>query len=194
MTDNTLKAQRRRAAKPMLWIGMASMVMAFAGLTSGYVVSRSSLVESGKWMYFEVPGVFTLSTVVILVSSIAMTLAVRFARRQKGNAMKISITITLLLGVLFAIFQFEGWNALVKNGVYFTGPQSNNAGSWFYAITWFHMAHLVSGLIVMIVTAAKAFMGKYSKGDYLGVEMAAIFWHFLDILWLYLFLFLSFIR
>lgn len=194
MSDTSLKAQRRRAAKPMLWIGMASMAMAFAGLTSGYVVGRASLLGSGKWIQFDVPAEFIASTAVILISSLVMVYTVRQARKQNRNGMITGLVITLILGLAFACLQILGWGRLTDQGIYFTGAESTSSGSWFYAITWFHLMHMASGIIALLVTTIKASVGKYSKGDILGVEMAAIFWHFLDILWIYLFLFLSFIR
>lgn len=193
MVDAALKEQRRKAAKPLLWVGIASMAMAFAGLTSGYVVSRSALMESQAWLQFAIPNAFYYSTAIILLSSATVVMAVRSARAQSGQA-TLWLTVTLVLGLTFAALQYWGWNELVAQNIYFTGPESNTAGSWFYVITMFHMAHMAAGIISLIVTTVKSQMGKYSNGDILGVEMAAIFWHFLDILWIYLFLFLAIIR
>ncbi len=190
--DTSLKMQRRRAAKPMLWIGMASMAMAFIGLTSGYIVSRSALMARNIWMNFEIPSAFYTSTAIIILSSVLMVFVTRMAK--KGHVSTLGIFGVLALGIVFTILQFVGWNELTDSGVYFTGSESNTSGSWFYVITWFHLLHIVAGIIVLLVTGIKASMGKYSKGDVLGIEMASIFWHFLDALWIYLFLFLSFIR
>lgn len=194
MSDATLKLQRRRAAKPLLWVGIASMVMAFIGLTSGYIVQRSSLIPENAWLQFDIPVEFYYSTAVILLSSGAMVWAVRSARDGKISTMKTALLSTLLLGIIFAIIQFLGWGTLTANKIYFTGEGSNVAGSWFYVITWFHLLHVAGGVITVLVTYVKSLLGKYSEKDYLGVEMAAIFWHFVDILWVFLFLFLAIIR
>lgn len=194
LANAQLKEQRRGAAKPMLWVGIASMIMAFAGLTSGYVVSRSKLVSDGNWLTFALPDVFYYSTAAIFLSSITMFLALRFAKNKAHSKSTLMLVITLLLGVVFALLQFVGWQNLHNSGVFFTGAGSNPAGSWVYAITFFHILHLVSGLVVLIVTTIKSSKGAYSQGDTLGIEMASIFWHFLDILWIYLFFFLLFIR
>lgn len=194
MSDNTLKAQRKRAAKPMLWIGIASMAMVFAGLTSGYVVSRSALQAKEGWLSFDIPLPFFISTALIVLSSFVMIYAVRSAREGNSAGMQTGLWVTLVLGVTFTFLQFYGWQELIDSNIYFTGEGSNPAGSWFYVITAFHLVHIAAGLIVLIVTLVKAYMGKYTSEDYQGVEMAAIFWHFVDILWIYLFLFLAIIR
>jgi len=199
MTDDKtarelLKEQRKGAAKPMLWIGIASMAMAFAGLMSGYIVSRSALLERENWFVFELPSYFYISTAVILASSVTMIFALREAKA--GNAAKSTqaIIVTLLLGVSFAVLQLLGWQTLRENGVFFTGEGSNPAGSWVYAITFFHLMHMLAGVITLIVTSIRSYSGKYTIVNTLGIELAAIFWHFLDIMWILLFTFLLFIR
>lgn len=194
MEDSVLKVQRRGAAKPLLWVGIASMVMAFAGLTSGYIVSRSSLLEKNGWLRFDVPVEFYISTAVILLSSGLMVLAVRSARSGKMAKVKFLLLLTLISGLIFSYIQFLGWGHLVDNEIYWTGEGSNVAGSWFYVITAFHLLHVAGGLITLVITYVKSLMGKYSQNDYLGIEMTAIFWHFVDILWIFLFLFLAIIR
>lgn len=194
MTDTTLKQQRKRAAKPLLWISIASMAMMFAGLTSGYIVSRSSLMQDNAWLVFDIPSVFYVSTAVMLLSSGAMFLAVRAAREGKKSNLLTMLFATLALGTVFGVLQFYGWGDLHASKIYFAGSDANTSGSWFYIITAFHLLHLLGGWIALVVTTVKAYMGKYTSEDYQGVEMAAIFWHFVDILWIYLFLFLAIIR
>jgi len=189
-----LKEQRRGAAKPLLWIGIASMVMAFAGLTSGYIVSRSALLERENWLEFALPSYFYFSTAVIILSSVTMFWALKNAKLGNKSVLVLSLTVTLFLGIAFGILQVLGWVKLTESGVFFTGEGSNPAGSWVYAITFFHLLHLIGGLITLLVTLIKANMGKYTVGNTLGVELAAIFWHFLDLVWICLFMFLLFIR
>ncbi len=189
-----LKEQRQGAAKPLLWIGMASMFMAFAGLASGYIVSRSSLLERENWLEFALPNYFYYSTAVILLSSLSMVFALQAARKNDSNKLTTALTITLVLGLTFGVLQVLGWQSLYAGGIFFTGEGSNPAGSWVYAITSFHLAHMIGGIVTLLVTLIKASMGKYANGAILGVELAAIFWHFLDLVWICLFLFLLFIR
>jgi cytochrome c oxidase subunit 3 len=189
-----LKEQRRGAAKPMLWIGIASMAMAFAGLTSGYVVSRSKLIEVNNWLEFALPNAFTYSTIVIVLSSITVFYALKFAKKGMQQQSTYALLATLLLGITFASLQFQGWKELHASGIFFTGAGSNPAGSWVYAISFFHILHVTAGLISLMVTTFKSSKGLYNQKDTLGIELSSTFWHFLDILWIYLFMFLLFIR
>ena len=101
----TLQEQRRRAAKPLLWIGIGSIIMAFAGLTSGYVVSRTTLVMNEQWMTFALPKAFIYSTVVIVLSSLVLIWGKRQLAAGKDSAIKPMLGITLLLGFGFLWFQ-----------------------------------------------------------------------------------------
>jgi cytochrome c oxidase subunit 3 len=189
-----LKEQRKGAAKPMLWIGIASMAMAFAGLSSGYIVSRSALLERESWFVFELPSYFYVSTAVILLSSVTMIYALGQAKSGSTARSTQALILTLALGLAFAVLQILGWQALHENGVFFTGEGSNPAGSWVYAITFFHLLHMIAGVITLFITTIKSALGKYVQGNTLGIELTSIFWHFLDIVWIFLFTFLLFIR
>ena len=101
--------------------------------------------------------------------------------------------ITIVLGLLFALSQFFVWSELVESDVFFTGSNSTAASSFFYLIVAVHLFHLIGGIIALIVTAIKTSSNKYSSKDMLGIELCATFWHFLDILWVYLFLFFLYI-
>lgn len=186
--------QKRKVRKPMLWIGLTSIVMTFAGLTSGYVVSRSALMAESKWLQFGLPQMFTAATVVIILASLAMVWARRSARTGNVEQVKVGVGLALLLGIAFAVLQWLGWQHLIDNGYYFTGEKSNTAVSWVYVLTGLHWLHVISGIIVLTVTFIRATKNSYTKENHLGLDLSCIYWHFLDILWIYLFCFLVFIR
>jgi len=180
---------RERASKFLLWLGIISMVMIFAALTSAIIVRKSD----SNWFTFEIPVEFTISTVVLLVSSITMVFAVFFTRKSKKWAATLFLFITLAIGSGFAWLQFAGWNQLVKNNIYFVDNLTGNiSGSFFYVVTALHLLHLFGGLLAVLITTIRSAAGKYTPSNYLGLKLCAIFWHFLDGLWLYLFLFLQF--
>lgn len=185
-----MQMHRKKAAKPMLWISMASMAMIFAGLTSAYVVRKAE----GNWVDFSLPPQMYISTALIIASSITMILAALLLRKNKSKEATIAIGATLALGLGFGIYQLNAWSYLTDQGIFFTGPSSNASGSFLYALTFVHLLHLVGGLISLIVTLINCGRGKYTADEKLGFELASIFWHFLGALWLYLFLFLLFIR
>lgn len=186
----TFEQQKKKAAKPMLWISMVSMAMVFAGLTSAYVVRKAE----GNWLDFDFPIWFYISTAVIITSSLTIHWAKRAVKKGNSSLATKAMGITFFLGVVFAITQYLGWGALYEMEVYFTGPGSNASGSFVYVITLLHLFHLAGGLIALLITWMKTIGQKYSPENMLGVELCAIFWHFLDFLWVYLFLFFLYIR
>ena len=184
------QALHEKGRKLLLWLGIASMVMAFAGLTSGYIVRRGG----EGWMHFDLPRMFFISTAIILLSSVSMNIALSSVKKDDLKKIKKALAITLLLGLAFVFCQFAAWKELTSQHIFFTGKDSNASGSFLYVLSGLHLAHLFGGLIVLTVTLIKVLQKKYSSENLLGLKLAAIYWHFLDVLWVYLFLFLYFIR
>ena len=173
--------------KILLWLSMVSMVMMFAGLTSGYIVRQAE----SNWFVFELPSIFYLSTAFIMLSSGSMYWALASAKKDNKQGLRIGLIITLGLGLAFTFTQFAAWSVLVKEGVFFTG---NPSGSFLYVLTGLHLVHLAGGMIYLLYVTTGAIQGKYHSGNLLPLELCSIFWHFLDELWLYLFIFLLVIR
>ena len=180
---------RRKTSKPLLWVGIASIVMFFSGLTSAVVVSQGG----GSFLKIDLPFAFTISTIVIVVSSFAFHFGMISIKKGNLAIAKISILSTLVLGMLFVLTQFLGWVELYENGVYAVGSQSTQESSYLYLLTALHIAHLLGGLISLIVVLIKTIREKYSSDNYLGVQVSITYWHFLGGLWIYLFFFLRFI-
>lgn len=185
-----LKVAKRKSAKPMLWISMISMVMFFAGLTSAYVVS----MNREDWVTFDLPQAFYISTVLIVLSSITLFFSQKLLKKNNIQASFTLLLITLVLGLGFVWYQYVGFNELKAVGLYFTGPESTVSTSFIIGITFMHILHLLAGVIVLLVVIYNHFKKKYSSADMLGFELGAIFWHFVDVLWIYLFFFFYFIR
>ncbi|MBP8034333.1 MAG: cytochrome c oxidase subunit 3 [Bacteroidia bacterium] len=185
-----LKAAQQKASKPLLWVGILSIVMLFAGLTSAYVVRA----DNGNWLLFNLPNAFYLSTAVIVTSSITLFFAFQMAKKNNQKGIIIGLLATFVLGLLFAYLQYAGWSELYSKHIVFGGKSSNASGSFLYLITFLHLLHLFAGLISLLVTLKNSIQGKYSAQNTLGLELCSIYWHFLDILWVYLFLFLYYIR
>jgi cytochrome c oxidase subunit 3 len=173
--------------KILLWLSMVSMVMMFAGLTSGYIVRQAQ----SNWLVFELPQVFTYSTIIIVLSSISMYWAQRSVSQNDRGGLTKGLTITLLLGMAFCMTQFSAWSDLVNQGIYFIG---NPSGSFLYVLSALHLAHLVGGMLYLTIVTARSYQGKYNAENHLPIELCAIFWHFLDLLWVYLFVFLYMLR
>ncbi len=185
-----LIAARKKTAKALLWIGIVSIVMLFAGLTSAYIVRA----DNGNWLKFELPSIFFVSTAIIITSSITLYLAVLSAKKNNYSGVKLWILVTLILGIIFCFMQYAGWGVLFEKGIVFAGKYSNASGSFFYVLTGVHMAHLFAGLISLFWVLINSLRKRYDSENLLGLELCSIYWHFLDLLWVYLFLFLYFIR
>lgn len=183
------KARAGRSKKMLLWFAMISMFMTFAGLTSAYVVSASR----PDWVNtFKLPDAFVISTVVIIISSITFHLAKIATKVGNRSAATAYLLVTLALGLAFVYCQFHGFQKIIESGFFFTGPESSVTTSFVYIVTVVHLAHLFAGLIVLLVVIYNHFKQKYTPTQTLGIELGAMFWHFLDVLWVYLFLFLYF--
>ncbi|QJW91853.1 cytochrome oxidase subunit III [Spirosoma taeanense] len=169
--------------KFILWLFIVSIIMLFAAMTSAYLVRRAE----GNWLEYTIPPIFTYSSVVLVLSSITMHWAHLSAKKDNFGSLKTAITITFALGIAFLYMQFQGWIQLVNEKVFFVG---NPAGSFMYIFTGLHGFHLISGLIVLLFALVAAFRVKIHAKSLNQIEIAATYWHFLDILWLYLFFFL----
>lgn len=189
MTLEEHNQRKARSNKLLLWFAMISMVMMFAGLTSAYVVSTSR----PDWVNdFKLPQAFWISTGVMLLSSLIFMWARLELRKGQMNNAGLGLIITFALGLLFVFLQFYGFNQIIASGYYFTGSESTVTTSFLYIVTVLHLLHLAGGMVALTVTVIKFFRGKYTPASHLGVELAELFWHFLDLLWVLLFLFFYF--
>ena len=190
-TFDTDKVRQDRARKMMLWFGMISLGMSFAGLTSAYIVSK----ERPDWLTdFKIPQAFYISLVVILFSSITFHFAKKQILKEKNKNGMGLLLITFLLGAAFAVLQFLGFSQIIANGYFFTGSESTITTSFIYLVVLLHLTHIFAALISVLVVIYNHSKQKYTKGNTVGLEIAVTFWHFVDILWIYLFLFFYFVR
>ncbi len=166
-----------------MWLFMVSVVMVFAALTSAYIVRSGE----GNWLEFQMPDGFMRNTGILLLSSITMHWAFISAKKNNLVMLKIALVITALLGTAFLIGQYIAWGQLVASGVYFVG---NPSGSFVYVFTGVHAVHIISALLFVLVTLGYALAYKVHSKNMLKIEMCATYWHFLDAIWLYLFIFI----
>lgn len=191
LTQGTEKEKNARAKKMMLWFGIVSLIMGFAGWTSAYIVSS----YREDWLQdFDLPPAFFYSTMVIVFSSITYILAKKSVSKNMQKKGSQWLILTFVLGLLFILLQFQGFSQMIGEGYYFTGPTSNITLSYIFLIAAVHIAHVVAGLLSLLVVLINQWKGKYQPGNMLGMELGATFWHFLDLLWVYLILFFYFFR
>ena len=189
LTQGTTEEKQKRAKKMMLWFGIISLVMSFAGLTSAFIVSSSR----EDWLEnFILPSAFTYSTLIIVLSSVLLFLAKKTFKNSQ-SAITTSLLIgAFVLGIAFIYSQVQGFNQIIASGYNFTGPTSNITMSYVYVIAVVHIIHVLAGIICLFVVIINQLNKKYSNKNRLGFDLASNFWHFVDILWVYLFIFLYF--
>ena len=191
LTQGSENQKRNRSRKMMLWFGIVSLIMGFAGLTSAYVVSS----KREDWLDdVQLPQAFFISTVIIVLSSITYYMSRRKVIAHDNKKATILLVITLVLGIAFIVLQFIGFSEMLSSGYFFTGPTSNIKMSYIFLIAFVHILHVVAGLISLLVVLVKQTKGKYSADNRLGFELGETFWHFLGILWVYLILFMYFVK
>ena len=191
MTAEDYKSRTGRSYKLILLFAMVSMTMMFAGLTSAYVVSQSR----ADWLKdFQLPSAFYFSTIAILGCSITFHMAKKAIQKDDQSKTTLLLLATLVLGISFIVLQFVGFGQIVENGYYFTGSASSITTTFLYIVVIMHLLHLAGGMISLLIIIYNHFKQKYNSTQTLGIELGAMYWHFLDFLWVYLFLFLYFFK
>ncbi|MDB5252547.1 MAG: cytochrome oxidase subunit [Flaviaesturariibacter sp.] len=174
--------QKIHPHKFTLWVAIGSILMMFAGLTSAYIVKSNQ----ANWEEVETPVAFWFSTAAILLSSLTMQMALRAFKQRSMRHYRQLVAATVVLGIAFVVLQWTGFKWLWDNGVRFRGA---GAGQFLYIIAGLHAIHVLGGIVTLTVIFLKAFFGKSRNYNPVPVEVAATYWHFVDLLWLYLLVF-----
>ncbi|MBK8081893.1 MAG: cytochrome c oxidase subunit 3 [Saprospiraceae bacterium] len=189
--NNTMTNKRNLidAQKFALYAAMASISMMFAAFLSAYIVKQAS----GNWLEFSLPSTFYLSTVLVLLISAVLHKTKSFINTLESGLYKSGIVVALVLSILFIISQYTSWNTLVERGVDLKG---NVSGSFLYLITGIHVLHVIGGVVALIISAVYAFIFPIHTHPEKGqkFDLVVNYWHFVDVLWIVLFLFLMFYK
>ena len=170
-----------------LWIGLASIVMMFTGFTSAYIVKRNL----ANWITFDLPRIFWYSTAVIIISSLTIILSRNYFRQREMKQYRLWLAVTMILGIAFVCMQYIGFTQLWHNGVTLT---RNVSFSFLYIIVGLHALHVIGGVIALIILLAKAYSIKRKNYSPVPIDLMNTYWHFVDLLWIYLLVLLSMIR
>ncbi|MCC8410850.1 cytochrome c oxidase subunit 3 [Mucilaginibacter sp. UR6-1] len=171
--------------KFVMWLIVFASFMIFAALTSGFIVYVGG---KGKGLSITIPPIFLYSTITIALSSLSMFLASKAAKQLKFTMQRLFLWITIGLGIAFFVLQVNGWSQLVDMGVYFVNP--NASQSFIYVFTGMHLLHIVAGLLLLLNSLVGSYRNIPQVKRIFWMEMSAIFWHFVDIIWIYLYVFL----
>ncbi len=175
-----------RPKKFLMWLFIITSFMLFAALTSGFIVYTAG--DPSRGIKMILPAVFNYSTVAIILSSITMHLAYKSAKELKFSSQRLYLLLTLGLGVIFFVLQVSAWKSFIASGVYFVNP--NASQSFLYVLTGTHLLHIIGGLAVLVNAYRGSVKNIVQYRNLFKMELASIFWHFLDILWIYLYVFL----
>jgi len=187
MSAQRANTERLHPHKFTLWVGIGSIIMMFAALTSAYIVRHSQQ----NWLEFEMPKVFWYSTAVIIISSITMHLSLKAFRARERLRYRLLLGVTALLGVLFAVLQGFGFYNLYSRGIQIIGEGSNPSASFLGVITGLHVVHVLGGVVALLIFLVRAYSTRIKTYDSTPQEILSVYWHFVDILWIYLFIFLN---
>jgi len=177
--------KRKKVMKPLLWIGMASIVMMFAGFTSAVIVRKGD----GVWLNYEMPNMFLVSSIIAVISSVFIIAALYMAKKDNQQMVKTFLWLTLASGLAFVYTQLYGFGQLVDNEIFLTGPSSNPSGSFVYIISGLHLLHLAGGIIALFIVIFNAMKGRYNSENLLGLQVCSTYWHFMGAMWIYLYVF-----
>jgi cytochrome c oxidase subunit 3 len=168
-----------------LWVGIVAIIMMFVALTSAYIVRKSA----GNWLEFNLPTSFYISTAFILGSSVVFQLSLNAYKAWNAKLFNAFLFLGILLGIGFIVFQYFGWSYLYNIGI---SHRENVSSSFLFLITWLHAAHVLGGIVALIMLAVSINIKPFlvTPKRLLRIKMVFVYWHFVDILWLYLLLFL----
>lgn len=181
--ENTMTpAKKIHPHKFAMWVAIGSISMMFAGLTSAYIVRHAQ----GNWVYYALPSLFTYSTFCIIASSLTMILALRSFKKGMVARSQNMILVTLLLGIAFGILQYMGFKALYAQDIRVDG---NPSESFLFIIAGLHLLHILGGIVALFIVFIRNKIKGLNNKNATGLEVIAAYWHFVDLLWIYLFSF-----
>lgn len=182
---HTSARQSTHPYKLTMWLSLVGLVMYFGALTSAYIVKRAQ----ANWLIIELPDMFWVSSVVIVLSSVTIFLASRQTKQNQLSRANFLLAATAVLGCVFISTQLAGFRFLLDNGVHLEG---NVAGAFIYIIAWSHLVHVMAGIVGIAAVYVHQLLRK--QVSVTGVSVLCVFWHFIDVIWLYLLMLLYFFR
>ncbi|WDF56292.1 cytochrome c oxidase subunit 3 [Mucilaginibacter sp. KACC 22063] len=169
-----------------LWIFLFTSFMLFMAFTSGFIVYTG--MGKGHELNIQLPNLFIYSTAVILLSSATMFMATKAAKGLQFTKQRAFLWATMILGVIFFVLQVFAWGQLVDMRAFLINP--NASISFVYVMTGAHLLHIFAGLVLLINSLRKSYRSTPQVMNVYSMDISSIFWHFVDIIWIYLYVFL----
>ncbi|HEY0678068.1 MAG TPA: cytochrome c oxidase subunit 3 [Chitinophagaceae bacterium] len=188
MVASEIQRKKIHPHKFTLWVAIGSIIMMFAGLTSAYIVKR----EQPNWTSFEMPRLFWFSTAVMLISSLTIQWSLKSFKDRELGKYRTLTAVTLGLGIVFIVMQWIGFRQIWDSGFGLKGGAG--AVQFLYIIFGLHALHVAGGIVALGLMFVRGFNRRYRTYSPVPVEIAATYWHFVDLLWVYLFVFFLWIQ
>ena len=169
-----------------LWIFLFTSFMLFMALTSGFIVYSGA--GKGHELSIKLPQAFMYNTIVIVLSSLTMFAATHATKRLQFERQRLFLIATIGLGILFFALQIYAWSTLIAMRAYLINP--NASISFVYIMTGIHLLHILAGLLLLLNSLRKSYKNTPQVIKLYNMDMSSIFWHFVDIVWIYLYVFL----
>ena len=188
LDKNDVNHEAQTNLKPkkfVVWLFVVSSMIMFGGFTSYYIVFSAS---KGKGHGLVLPDLFIYSTLVLLISSLCLFLASKALKSGNVSLQRALLWATLVLGIVFGYLQITSWSVMVSTGAFFSN--NNAAISMVYVVSGFHLIHIFAGVCFLINAIGGTYLKISPERQKFRMEIASIFWHFIDILWIYLYVFL----
>ncbi|HIF14057.1 MAG TPA: cytochrome oxidase subunit III [Bacteroidetes bacterium] len=185
MNSEEFKHNKIHSKKLLLWFALGSITMMFTALLSAYVYKQSS----GHWIYIDIPASFLYNTMIIVLSSVTIQWAHKLIKGNDLIKAKNLLLVTFFLGICFLLGQYFSWKEMVSNEVYLIDPRSVS-GSFVYILSGLHALHIIGGIIALLIMVTKALKNKLNIHNILGLELTLTYWHYLGLLWVYIYVFL----
>jgi len=179
------REQRYSPYETGAWVLMVPVAMLFMGLTSAMIVRKG---VSDDWISIRMPNILYFNTVLLLGSSLALEFARRSLKQAEIESLKVWLGLTSFSGIVFLAGQLFAWRQLAAQGVFVA---TNPSSSFFYVLTGTHGAHLFGGITALIYLTIRVFRDELNNRRQSALRAAAVYWHFMDALWIYLFLLLN---
>lgn len=169
-----------------MWIFLFASFMFFMALTSGFIV----YIGAGRshQLNIKLPQIFIFSTIAILASSGTVFMASKAAKRLQFAKQRLFLWATIALGIVFFVLQVLAWAQLISMRAFLVN--SNASISFVYVMTGAHLLHIFAGLLLLLNSLRKSHSNAPQVKNIFSMEMSALFWHFVDIVWIYLYVFL----
>jgi cytochrome c oxidase subunit III len=189
--------QQEHAARLGMWLFLATELLLFGGLFTAYSVYRyifPAAFQAGSEHLSVAAG--TINTVVLITSSLSVALAFHFAHHRRGRAAGVALLITLVFAVAFLCIKAWEWSHDFHEGLlpgrYFSSTELTVVGApmfftLYFIMTGLHGLHVVVGMVVLAVLMVRCFQGRYSTGYTTPVELGGMYWHLVDLIWIFLY-------